>query len=173
MLRIADDAPSFRFTYRADNLSRNAQNQLARGYFLPLGDQRSGTDNRTCTDVRSVQDPGAHPDKAIFFDGTSVHDSPMSNRHSIADIKRESVGGHMQNRTILDITSLADTDPVYITPDNCLEPETGVVPGSDIADDDSRGCDENIVPKLGLFLKMWKSHGVFHFRSMFNVQSLT
>ena len=147
----------FLITDRSDNLCRDAHDQVPCRHYLPLGDKGPGANKRACADQSSIQDPGSHSYEAIFLYGATMNDGPMSNRYPISDIQREPVGCHVEHRTILDIGSTADPDPVHVTPHNRVVPETGVIAGRDIADDDScGGAMKTSLPSTGSFSKWGK-----------------
>ena len=59
---------------------------------------------------------------------------------------------------VLDAAPGANDDPAEIAPDDRVEPDAGIVAYGDIADQNGRGRDKNILPYCGRFAFKFDKH---------------
>ena len=108
----------------------------------------TGSHYTSCAYDGIIEDSGVHADKATVFDNGAVNNGIMSHGDIVTDscyggMRRVIVEG-MDDGTILDIGTVADTDTVHIAAQYRTVPNTAIVPYFDITDYDSSFGEEGI-----------------------------
>jgi hypothetical protein len=124
-------------TKRTDGTRRCANDQHSRFEDLPFGDQRTRPDQAVGADDRTVENSRAHPDQRLIADRAAVEDCLMPDRYAGADDKR-SAGIGMSDCAVLDVRLFADQDRRIVGANYGFEPDAGVAPEPNIADEIGR-----------------------------------
>src|SRR5690606_35602319 len=111
-------------------------------------------DSSGCNDTATfhhgmIHDPAAHPYQYQRVDGASVYDSLMSYGNKISNIRFGSFIRAMDDRSILDIDPVPDSNAVHISPHYRLKPHAAFIPHDNIAHD---GC---VLGQITIFSPLW------------------
>ena len=123
-------------------------------------------DDRIASDLRPVHDDGAHADKDIIMQGTTMHDGVVTNRHPVADDRFCFLVSAVNDRAILDIYPVPDTDAVDIPADHRIEPDAAIIAHDDIADNRRIGRNKTIGAHNGIdaFYRKYSCHNRVFYR---------
>ena len=121
------------FVEGAADLGRNSGDKGMGRDLHALRDDRARGHDRAGADVRSIEYDRAHADENFVLEGAAVDGGIVSDSAHIADDDRMQKLHAVQDGAILDIGTGADTDVVYITAQDGVHPDAGVVTEDDIA----------------------------------------
>src|SRR5919199_472639 len=112
------------------NRARHTGDERARRHLPPLGDERTGCDDASRADMRSVEDDRSHADQHLIFEACSMDDRAVAERAIIAENDRE-LRFSMEHTSILDIAARADGDRAFVPTQHCHRPYARIRPDRD------------------------------------------
>ena len=115
------------------------------------GDQTMTADDHSIEHTRTIGDQG------IIAHGTAVQEGDMPHRDPFADAGRNTAIG-VNDAGVLDVAVCADFDPVVVTAQHHLKPETRSGTETHAADDVSRGRNVGIGGDLGSSAVVFVNH---------------
>src|SRR5215208_367204 len=138
---------------------RNADYAAVGRELASLGDDGARGDYRAFTDLRAVEDSGAHADEAIVLDLTPVHDCLVADHTPLAHdsrVARVSV----EHATVLDVRPRSDTDRLRVTAQHGPIPDARLLPQMNVPDDIGTGRDPRRFWELREDVAVWKQVAV-------------
>ena len=115
--------------------------KAARRDLGPLRQERARCNNRSRAHAHVIQQNRSHAHQHPRFDCAAVQNHAVAHGHIVLDDERILVLHHVQNRTILNIASRPDADPVHVAANHRARPDAGVLTNGDVADNYGRGID--------------------------------
>lgn len=70
---------------------------------------------------------GTHPDQYIIMNSATMHNRIVANGNIVPNVDFCFLKSSVQDRTILDIDFVPDTNTVYIAAYNCIKPNTALI----------------------------------------------
>ena len=104
---------------------RRTDHQAARRDFGVFGDQCPGPDDTVVSDHGSVHQHGTHADQNAIVNGTAVEHDVVTDRDVVTDDQGIRVVGHVEQREVLDVGTMADPNIVDVAADDTVEPHAG------------------------------------------------
>ena len=123
-----------RCTTRRTSRSRWRCVRRCRGV-APLGNDRSGRDERMGFHHRSVHDHRAHAYQRVVAQGASVHHGVVGDGYVVADVERVFFVRGVQGGVVLDIDLVAHLDVVHVSAHDGPEPNVAVFAHGYVAQD--------------------------------------
>ena len=98
--------------------------------------------DRFRTHMHVVQERGPHPDQTVRLYLAAVQDHAMPHRHMVAHDAGVEVSLNVTDGSVLDVRVMADSNVVHVTPDDCVEPDAGIVSNFNVTDNFGAFCDK-------------------------------
>jgi len=125
--------------------SRNTGHQRTGRYLHSLRHHAPGGNQRPLSDNRTIKNNSTDANQTTVLDLRSVDHRTMPHSHVITNDHRMFPAGDMNDAAVLNITSMTDTDEMYVTPYHRLVPDAGVMSQRHIAGDHRAGCHVNAI----------------------------
>jgi hypothetical protein len=145
---------------RTDDFCRIAKNQGTRRNLAAGRNNRPSPDQALFSNLRTIQDNGAHANKGKRMNRTRMRDDIVGNRHTVAKKGRNAATEHMNRRVILDIDAVADANVTDVAPHDGVKPDTRLIPNVHIADDMRALLNVGAGADLGCDAVMRQNHAV-------------
>ena len=140
MRNLAVDLLGLRRVGFLDELGRHPTPYLVVAYLRTFKNQCSGCHDGTFAYVSAIQKRCSHSDKCVVVHVCTVDSHVMPHGHVVAESDGRFLVQRMQNRAVLNVTVLADVNPIDVTSEHSVKPDAGAFPDSDLTHDGSVLC---------------------------------
>ncbi len=90
-----------------------------------FGHHRARGNHRAFSYFRAIQHHGGDSDQAFILDGAAVQHHHVAHGDAIADVQRKLPGVAMQDRIVLNVALVADTNCIHVAARSDVRPDAG------------------------------------------------